>query len=1278
MKIKTRKIFRIIFSAIIILIMGGFLVNWYMRNRLEGLLREKLSEYISQATGGFYQFRSQHLNIGLLNGELTLRGVELQPDSLVFHQWASKDSLPQNYFDIEIERIHFKGLNLIWLFSYRQLHFDLFEIERPLVQVFDSENLSRTEVKKKKQESKSLYEIVSPYIDVLTVKKMNLEHASITYIADDKAIPTIYGLKDVSFHAYGFVLDKESSQSGKLLLCDDFDFTTNQPQVLLSNNQFQLNTDNIRLSTKDSIIQIDKIHLQPQTLFWKEQHTLPEAYLNAKVRSIEAKGVHFRRENASNYLQARSFDVMGSDIQYFDIQQDKGTKSKIQTNDTLNLSWTLYTMVSPILHSISINKIGIDEARLKYTRSLKGITDVYDMDQFNFEAYGFKIDSLADIQQRFLYSEGFFVEAANIGGMLASQNRAMGIGRMKLNTVTKDLQIKDITVSPLSLKTDRDYISGTIDSISFSGLKYDKGIIADQLIIDVPKVEYVRLQKGRRVKDSTDVNNNSINLDVITPFFNHISIKQINLNRGNITYRDKTSKDNMVYRLPRIDFFASNFLINEATIQHSFTFFAYDNIRFSFERFDNILPDKKYRLIIKKGVFTGIGGNLELRDIKLLSQDGSKEKLSDVYLSFVSSFMLIRKIDYKPQGKSTITFNSLNLESPYIRIVKNRESYITTKEESSKTNKPLNFIAGTLDITNADVEYFNKITKDSLRTRFEKLQFKALSWDGNLKKTLIESIILKSPTVNYHEFPKVKISGRNTTDYSGNFKGALDVTKIDISNIKIGINQPDLKFNFGTPGIDIQKLRWNNENFDLASLDVIKPEVKINQISNTTKAGKIKSEKQDFYSILGKISRKISVDKFNIADANIDYASTLNGKLNKQQLLNTTSLFFSGLTVDNDQKTFALNDINFSTRNFHFPMNNGFYTLQAKAIDLKKNEGSLIIDNLRLVPAYPKREFAYHHPTHKDWFDVGVGHISLSGIDFNRYMTNKIFHAENLLVKDVELLNFKNQQIEIQHNIMPMIYEGLQKMPLQFDVDTANIENFKVVYEELPKKGNTSGVIFFTKMNGRLSGLTNIVSRPKQYIQLNADGNLMGSGYFTATWMLPVDSLNDHFHLKAHLHKFDLKDLNQLITPMASARVEDGYVKSLTFSTDASSTGATIDMLMLYNDLNISVLRNKDGELTTNTLVSTIANKVIKKNNPDKKNRKPRQIHVTIERDAYHSTFNYLWQILQPAVVESVGFSQKKQNLARKVSGFFNKVKNIFRSNKEENKKDAKGHPDKK
>ena len=107
---------------------------------------------------------------------------------------------------------------------------------------------------RKEAETKTLYEVVSPYINVLTVRMLNLENASVSYSVENPVSPIVYALNDVSFHAYGFRLDENSSESGKLLYCDNFDFITKRSQTLLTNNDFRLQTDRILLSTEDSIL----------------------------------------------------------------------------------------------------------------------------------------------------------------------------------------------------------------------------------------------------------------------------------------------------------------------------------------------------------------------------------------------------------------------------------------------------------------------------------------------------------------------------------------------------------------------------------------------------------------------------------------------------------------------------------------------------------------------------------------------------------------------------------------------------------------------------------------------------------------------------------------------------------------------------------------------------------------------------------------------------------------------------------------------------------------
>jgi len=599
------------------------------------------------------------------------------------------------------------------------------------------------------------------------------------------------------------------------------------------------------------------------------------------------------------------------------------------------------------------------------------------------------------------------------------------------------------------------------------------------------------------------------------------------------------------------------------------------------------------------------------------------------------------------------------------------------------------------------VAYKQRKAKDSLPENYfnihiKQIRFKKFNpiWLFNYKKIHLSLIEIKIPVVkiynsdSVHQFKK-KSSGPNSTslfEIISPYIEAIKVKKMNLENVSIvyisGVDKgykenttneaelPGLKAHFETKRINIRNIELGNDIFNLKSFEISKPVLKVHQIFQKEHATTSSSDKQDIYKMLGKLAKKIYINQFNISDANIEYSSTFNKKLNTQEQPSTSSFFFTGMVLNNEKKTLEIDDFNFSIKNLHYPINNGLYTLKADAIDLKKKLGSLKIEKLHLVSNYPKTEFAYNHPNHKDWYDVEAGHISLSAIDFDRYFSATIFNANKLVIKNAKLLNFKNQKIKIEHNIMPMVYEGLQKMPLKFDIDSADIRNLNIVYEELPNKGTRSGVIFFSQMNGKLLGLTNIVSRPKQYIQLNANGKFMGTGYFTATWMLPVDSLNDHFHLEVHLRKFDLRDLNQLITPLLTSKIKSGVVNSLTFSTDASSKRAEIEMSLLYNNLEVTILRNKNEEITTKTLISTIANNVLKNNNPDSMDKEPRTVHATLERDPYHSTFNYLLQILKPALIKSVGIFQEKQSFAKKIKNFGQKMKDIFHEDKKEPEKE--------
>lgn len=1278
---KKRRVLKISLTIILFLIVGGTIANWYLKNKLENYLKSELSKEVYLATNGFYDMQFSDLSVGIIDGSLRIENIQFVPDTATFKEWAAKDSLPSTYFKIYVGSIHFEGINLTWRFNYKKLNFRLFEIQNPVVEIFDSQYSDRFEKKTKNTSDQTLHDLISPYIDVLTVKKMNMEHAHVVYSSFDGSSTSTYALKDVSFHAYGFRLDEDSFESGKLLYCDNFDFTTNRPQVLLSNNQFVFNTDKIELNTVDSIINIENVDLIPQKQLWIQNNELPESYVESRVKSIRLEGVYFNREDALNNLKARLFEVRDSEIKYFNLQKanKKDTlaenKQSKQRKEPAVLSWTLYAMVSPLFNSITIDEIGVNTARLQYTNRDKDTVDIYTLDNFNFAAYHFKVDPEADRKQRFLYSDGFSIDARGIQGNVNTKNQNIEVDELLLNTVLGRFQIAGVKLSPITTKTKYDYISGSIDSITVSGIQYEKGIKANLFSIDAPKIEYVKMpsRKSKSVDNPEDsaVDDPLQNLDVISPFFNHLSIDNVRINNANVRLRDKSVKGELNLYLPKVDFNATNLLINKETIENSGTYFTFDNFRLRFERFDNLLPGKEYRLKIKEGLLTGMKGRLYLRDVQLIPQENTWAKAPDTYIGFSSPFIDIRDINYDPfKKKQKITFGFFDLKAPRIRVVKTGDGKDDNRTKGSKSEE-FDLLVFKTNVSDAAVSYIDKTLKDSVQVLSKNLYLDNLVWNSHLGISVNKLDIL-TPQVDIRKSGLQKTSVSRKSEKGKTAKLPLKINNIKVTDIGINLGQPDLEFGFATRQMLLEGIDRTGSVFRMDNLIIDAPAIKIAQTLRTPADSGSKSDNDaDLYDQLRELAPLISIGNFNISEAAIDYKSALAGRTDVHQKLNTTTLKFKGLDVNAEKRDFKLDDFDFKTEDIHFPVDNGYYTMKIGDVELSKSKGLFRLDKIHLDAAFPKQEFAYYHPRNKDWFDVKVDNVTLSGIDFTTYFIEKELNASLLSVKNVNLLNYKNQKIEIEHNIMPFIYEGLYKVPVVFNIDSLDVTNFNVVYEELPKNGTEAGKIFFTEMNGRISDFTNKATSQNHHMTLLADGKLMGTGHFTAEWAIPADSAIDHFRLKAKLSDFNLQDLNQLITPLAPARVESGIVRDLTFSTDATSKGATVDMLFLYNNLHISVLKNQNGLLIENKLISRAANAVLKKDNPDIKRgkaRKPRQIRSEIVRDPYHSTFNYFWQILQPPVVESVGVSQGKQNFMKKVAGFVGKVKNLFKRNKDKDK----------
>ena len=286
----------------------------------------------------------------------------------------------------------------------------------------------------------------------------------------------------------------------------------------------------------------------------EERKQGPGRFLNALIKAIEVKGIEFRREKALNYLTARSFEISSSDIQAFNLAGEnrpvaKGKEKKLNEMeaDSLVNSLSLYELISPLLHAVSIGTIGIEKAKLQYSFAVKDTVEVYKLANFDFRAYDFQVDSVSEARHGFWYSRGFSFEATGIEGLMAARNHRFTVKRMALDTESGDFNLEQVRLRPLSVRGRNDYMAGSIDTVGIRGLSYDKGISARLLKIDRPDLRYV-VAPSNRGKEVKTVNSRVDVEAILNPFLRYLSVERVNLNHAYVTVEDKSASDAATYK----------------------------------------------------------------------------------------------------------------------------------------------------------------------------------------------------------------------------------------------------------------------------------------------------------------------------------------------------------------------------------------------------------------------------------------------------------------------------------------------------------------------------------------------------------------------------------------------------------------------------------------------------------------------------------------------------------------------------------------------------------
>ena len=285
---------------------------------------------------------------------------------------------------------------------------------------------------------------------------------------------------------------------------------------------------------------------------------------------------------------------------------------------------------------------------------------------------------------------------------------------------------------------------------------------------------------------------------------------------------------------------------------------------------------------------------------------------------------------------------------------------------------------------------------------------------------------------------------------------------------------------------------------------------------------------------------------------------------------------------------------------------------------------------LQLIPQLPQSDYAELSQNHSDWTKIQTSTTIWTGIDFTAFMKERSI-IDTITIQHAEISSYKNRQIAQSQREKQLLNQTLRHLPIALDIRCLQFGPLDVVYQELTPEGVQPGKLTVTNLTGECLGLSNRPAQNQSFLTIRSTGKLMGLANLQTTINFSLQDTSEQFTVNGQLGSLAMNQLNRLTEPLANLSIQNGRIDTLIFNITGNKHSSAVDLKLLYNGLEIELIKDHDGQIRQRRLLSEAINDwVVYSSNPQY--GRTRIGTGTALRDPYKSQFNYLWKSLWPGL----------------------------------------------
>lgn len=475
-------------------------------------------------------------------------------------------------------------------------------------------------------------------------------------------------------------------------------------------------------------------------------------------------------------------------------------------------------------------------------------------------------------------------------------------------------------------------------------------------------------------------------------------------------------------------------------------------------------------------------------------------------------------------------------------------------------------------------------------------------------------------------------------------------------------------------GIDIMNYFFNKKLL-IKTILLDEPDIVLYQMRDTIRKD---STRKDLYEKVPAFLKGFKLSTINVN--NLSFAKQrfhhLKDPVNQLRGLSFSihDISIDSLSVQDPKRIWFSKNIQLNSENLNYTLDNGLYVITIDKVTGSTQGGGIEIDNFKVVPLLKEIEFSKKLGKQGDRYDIRIPSIKVKAIDFKKMeIEGKVF-SQSIELERGEVMVFNNKTLRSvpKKSIQNAPQLVLARFSQPLFIDTILIKDFEVHYKELNPTSRKMGDVFFTKLDGKLSNITNdsLSLSKNHWLKTHFATRFLGNAPLVVDINFNLPSKTGEFTYKGHLGSASATTYNKLLEPMAMVTADKGVFNKISFDIKANIHGANGTVQALYKDLKVSLLTKDDsGHIGKEGLVSFLANTFLITSDNPIEGQTARVSYFSYHHEPTHSFFNLMWKGVFTGLKENLIQSKEEKKEQKKIE---KEQKKIAKEKKKEEKRQLK------